>query len=84
MPGRPCGPLGPPDAPYRACNCQLLVLGAEHRSSWPMRPPHLAPAQIFPSKFQNKTNGVTPRRWLAWCNPELSALITEALGSTEW
>ncbi|KXZ54777.1 hypothetical protein GPECTOR_4g847 [Gonium pectorale] len=40
--------------------------------------------QIFPSKFQNKTNGVTPRRWLAWCNPELSALITEALGSDEW
>ncbi|KAG2434907.1 hypothetical protein HYH02_012105 [Chlamydomonas schloesseri] len=40
--------------------------------------------QIFPSKFQNKTNGVTPRRWLAWCNPELAALITEALGSSEW
>jgi starch phosphorylase len=28
--------------------------------------------------------GVTPRRWLAWCNPELSALITEALGSDDW
>lgn len=40
--------------------------------------------KIFPSKFQNKTNGVTPRRWLAWCNPELSALITQALGSNEW
>lgn len=40
--------------------------------------------QVFPEKFQNKTNGVTPRRWLAWCNPELSALITEKLGSTSW
>ncbi|MEW5319329.1 MAG: hypothetical protein WDW38_010488 [Sanguina aurantia] len=40
--------------------------------------------QIFPSKFQNKTNGVTPRRWLAWCNPELSALITATLGNDEW
>ena len=37
--------------------------------------------KIFPDKFQNKTNGVTPRRWLAFCNPELSALITETLGS---
>lgn len=40
--------------------------------------------KIFPSKFQNKTNGVTPRRWLAWCNPELSALITETLGTNDW
>ncbi len=40
--------------------------------------------KIFPDKFQNKTNGVTPRRWLAFCNPELSALITETLGSDDW
>mmetsp|Transcript_21955 Transcript_21955/g.37564 ORF Transcript_21955/g.37564 Transcript_21955/m.37564 type:complete len:868 (-) Transcript_21955:290-2893(-) len=40
--------------------------------------------QVFPSKFQNKTNGVTPRRWLAWCNPELSALVTATLGTDEW
>lgn len=37
--------------------------------------------KLFPEKFQNKTNGVTPRRWLAFCNPELSALITNKLGS---
>lgn len=40
--------------------------------------------EIFPEKFQNKTNGVTLRRWLAYCNPELSALITEALGTNDW
>ena len=40
--------------------------------------------KIFPDKFQNKTNGVTPRRWLAFCNPELSALITDTLGSDDW
>jgi len=39
---------------------------------------------VMPEKFQNKTNGVTPRRWLAWCNPALAALITEALGGDEW
>jgi len=41
-------------------------------------------AQLEPAKFQNKTNGVTPRRWLAFCNPPLRALITDALGSDEW
>lgn len=40
--------------------------------------------ELSPEKFQNKTNGVTPRRWLAYCNPELSALITDTLGSDEW
>ena len=32
---------------------------------------------MFPEKFQNKTNGVTPRRWLLLCNPGLSDLICE-------
>lgn len=36
--------------------------------------------EIFPDRFQNKTNGITPRRWLGLCNPELSALITEKIG----
>ena len=34
---------------------------------------------IYPGKFNNKTNGVTPRRWLLQANPELSELITEVL-----
>ncbi len=39
---------------------------------------------IYPEKFSNKTNGVTPRRWLRMCNPELSALFTELLGNDKW
>ena len=35
---------------------------------------------LWPHKFNNKTNGVTPRRWLAACNPELAGLITETIG----
>ena len=40
--------------------------------------------KLFPNKFQNKTNGVTLRRWLAFCNPSLTALISEKLGGDEW
>ncbi len=36
--------------------------------------------ELFPGRFQNKTNGITPRRWLLKCNPALSALITDAIG----
>jgi starch phosphorylase len=36
--------------------------------------------ELWPTKFNNKTNGVTPRRWLASCNPELAELITETIG----
>jgi glycogen phosphorylase len=37
-------------------------------------------AEIWPDRFTNKTNGVTPRRWLLLANPGLSRLITEAIG----
>lgn len=36
--------------------------------------------ELWPEKFNNKTNGVTPRRWLARCNPGLAGLITEKIG----
>ena len=37
-------------------------------------------AEMFPERFNNKTNGVTPRRWLLQANPWLSSAITEAIG----
>jgi starch phosphorylase len=37
-------------------------------------------AEMFPDRFNNKTNGVTPRRWLLEANPQLSRAITEAIG----
>lgn len=37
-------------------------------------------AEIYPERFSNKTNGVTPRRWLALANPALAEVITGALG----
>ena len=36
--------------------------------------------ELWPQKFSNKTNGVTPRRWMVLCNPQLSDLITEHIG----
>jgi glycogen phosphorylase len=40
-------------------------------------------AEFWPGKFNNKTNGITPRRWLLKANPRLAQLITEAIGD-QW
>ena len=40
--------------------------------------------KIFPDKFNNKTNGITPRRWLVYSNRLLSSFITEKLGNDNW
>jgi glycogen phosphorylase len=39
--------------------------------------------ELYPTRLQNVTNGITPRRWLQFCNPGLSALITDKIGD-EW
>ena len=40
--------------------------------------------KVYPEKFNNKTNGVTPRRWITLANPELSAFLTKHLGTSDW
>ena len=40
--------------------------------------------RLSPEKFNNKTNGVTPRRWLQLVNPELTSYVDELLGSEDW
>ncbi|KAL9328814.1 hypothetical protein ACSQ67_003817 [Phaseolus vulgaris] len=40
--------------------------------------------KLWPEKFQNKTNGVTPRRWIRFCNPDLSKIITKWIGTEDW
>lgn len=39
--------------------------------------------EFWPHKFNNKTNGVTQRRWMAWCNPKQSQLISDTIGD-QW
>ncbi|XP_050384546.1 alpha-1,4 glucan phosphorylase L isozyme, chloroplastic/amyloplastic [Argentina anserina] len=40
--------------------------------------------KLWPKKFQNKTNGVTPRRWIRFCNPDLSQILTKWIGTEDW
>ena len=72
----------------------LRLYGGERRRQDPFADPARRSVprlvQGLPERFQNKTNGITPRRWLGLCNPELSALIEEKVGpgflriSTGW
>src|SRR5258708_26949487 len=39
--------------------------------------------QMYPGRFNSKTNGITPRRWLLSCNPGLASLIAQRIG-TDW
>ncbi len=50
---------------------------------FPERAAHNAMRRYEPHKFQNKTNGITPRRWLRKCNAPLSNLLFQTIGE-EW
>jgi starch phosphorylase len=55
--------------------------GVAEIHSWLLRTQTLTDfAEMFPERFNNKTNGVTPRRWLLMANPPLARLITDAIG----
>ena len=40
--------------------------------------------KVFPERFQNKTNGITPRRWFGLCNPELVGMVREKIGGADF
>lgn len=70
---------------YLACYCSSFINGvAEIHTEILKRDVLSGFYKLYPKKFQNKTNGITQRRWLALCNTELSDLITELLGSKRW
>ena len=70
---------------YLACYCSKFINGvAEIHTEILKRDVLNGFYNLYPQKFQNKTNGITQRRWLALCNTELSKLITELLGSKRW
>lgn len=56
-------------------NLHTEILKSDTLNSW---------YKLSPNKFQNKTNGITQRRFLRLCNPKLSELVTDLLGSEEW
>ena len=70
---------------YLACYCSKFINGvAEIHTEILKRDVLNGFYKLYPKKFQNKTNGITQRRWLALCNTELSKLITELLGNKRW
>ena len=70
---------------WLACYVSFSINGVAEIHSGILKEDTLSPFyQLWPERFSNKTNGVTPRRWLRTCNPELASLLTELLGSEEW
>ena len=70
---------------YLACYCSKFINGVAEIHTEILKHDVLNGFyKLYPKKFQNKTNGITQRRWLALCNTELSKLITELLGNKRW
>jgi starch phosphorylase len=79
-----------PDAPTKIRMAHLAIVGSHSvngvsRLHSELVKRELVPdfAELFPERFNNKTNGVTPRRWILCANPKLAALLTSAIG-VEW
>lgn len=70
---------------YLACYCSKHINGVAEIHSEILKDEVLKCwYELTPEKFQNKTNGITQRRWLGLCNPKLSELITKILGDERW
>ena len=70
---------------YLACYCCKYINGVAQLHTEILKSDVLKLwYDMMPQKFQNKTNGITQRRWLGLCNPKLSALITRLLNSNKW
>ena len=70
---------------YLACYCSKYINGVAELHTEILKNDVLKCwYDMMPEKFQNKTNGITQRRWLGLCNPELSSLITRLLKSDKW
>ncbi len=70
---------------YLACYCSKYINGVAEIHTEILKRDVLSQFyKLYPEKFQNKTNGITQRRWLALCNRGLADLITELLGSNSW
>ena len=70
---------------YLACRYSAHINGVAALHTEILRADVLAAwHKLYPEKIKNVTNGITPRRWLKLCNPALSALLTELLGSEDW
>ena len=70
---------------YLACYCSKYINGVAQIHTEILKDSVLKCwYDMTPEKFQNKTNGITQRRWLGLCNSKLSSLITELLGDEGW
>ena len=79
------------DADKRAHMANLAVYGSSHTNGVAAIHSQILKDDVFrewyalyPERFGNKTNGITQRRWLGLCNPELTALLADALGTDDF
>ena len=70
---------------YMACCCSNHINGVAQLHTNLLKSTVLKTFnKIYPKKFINVTNGITQRRWMGVCNPELSHLITKLIGNDKW